>query len=92
MAGKQETCYLLRAPGYQALFSGDCVFAGGRISLQNTHDCRVPEYAASLAKLAQFDIDALFPGHHEIPLARAGRHLDTANATMARGLLPESAV
>jgi glyoxylase-like metal-dependent hydrolase (beta-lactamase superfamily II) len=85
-----HTCYLLSAPGYRALFSGDCVFAGGRISLQNTHDCRVPEYAASIAKLATVPIDALFPGHHEISLARAGRHLDTANATMARGLLPRS--
>jgi hypothetical protein len=44
-----------------------------------------------LVKLASFRI-ALFPGHHEISLARAGRHLDTANATMARGLLPESTV
>ena len=87
-----HTCYLLSAPGYQALFSGDCVFTGGRISLQNLHDCRVPEYAASLAKLATLHVDALFPGHHEISLARAGRHLDTANATMARGLLPESTV
>jgi glyoxylase-like metal-dependent hydrolase (beta-lactamase superfamily II) len=87
-----HTCYLLIAPGYHALFSGDCVFTGGRISLQNIHDCRVPEYAASVAKLAALPVDALFPGHHEISLARAGRHVDMANATMARGLLPESTV
>jgi hydroxyacylglutathione hydrolase len=52
---------------------------------------RLTEHA-SVAKLAALRIDALFPGHHEISLARAGRHLDTANATMTRGLLPESTV
>ncbi|WP_143673485.1 MBL fold metallo-hydrolase, partial [Streptomyces griseiscabiei] len=39
-------CYHLRTPDHRALFSGDCVFTGGRVSLQNLHDCRVPEYAA----------------------------------------------
>jgi len=85
-----HTCYLLEAPGYRALFSGDCVFTGGRVSLQNLHDCRVPQYAASLARLADIDVDALFPGHHEISLARAGRHLRAARDILARGLLPGS--
>ncbi|WP_128381452.1 MBL fold metallo-hydrolase [Streptomyces cavernae] len=83
-------CYHLRTPDYQALFSGDCLFTGGRISLQNLHDCRVPEYAASLTRLAALDVDALFPGHHEVSLARAGRHLTAAHDTIARGLLPRS--
>ncbi|WP_405869040.1 MBL fold metallo-hydrolase [Streptomyces sp. NBC_00005] len=85
-----HVCYHLRTPGYRALFSGDCVFTGGRISLQNLHDCRVPEYAASLTLLAELDVDALFPGHHEVSLARAGRHLVAARDTVARGLLPRS--
>ncbi|MEW2399648.1 MBL fold metallo-hydrolase [Streptomyces sp. NPDC046862] len=83
-------CYHLRTPAYRALFSGDCVFTGGRISLQNLHDCRVPEYADSLTRLAALDVDALFPGHHEVSLARAGRHLDAARDTVARGLMPRS--
>ncbi|WP_460061034.1 MBL fold metallo-hydrolase [Streptomyces sp. YKOK-I1] len=85
-----HVCYHLRTPGHRALFSGDCVFTGGRISLQNLHDSRVPEYAASLTTLAALDVDALFPGHHEISLARAGRHLAAARDTVARGLLPRS--
>ncbi|GAA3084678.1 MBL fold metallo-hydrolase [Streptosporangium carneum] len=85
-----HTCYLLEAPGHRALFSGDCVFTGGRVSLQNLHDCRVPEYAASLTRLAELEVDALFPGHHEISLNRAHRHLATARDTLTRGLLPES--
>lgn len=85
-----HTCYLLEAPGHRALFSGDCVFTGGRVSLQNLHDCRIPEYAASLARLAELEVDALFPGHHEISLNRARRHLTTARDILARGLLPES--
>ncbi|MEU6354732.1 MBL fold metallo-hydrolase [Streptomyces sp. NPDC047072] len=85
-----HTCYHLTTPSYQGLFSGDCVFTGGRVSLQNLHDCRVPEYAASLTRLAGLDVDALFPGHHEVSLARAGRHLAAAHDTVTRGLLPRS--
>jgi hydroxyacylglutathione hydrolase len=85
-----HTCYLLEAPGHRALFSGDCVFTGGRVSLQNLHDCRVPEYAASLTRLAALDVDTLLPGHHEISLRRAGRHLTAARDLLDRGLLPES--
>ncbi|MFC4054697.1 MBL fold metallo-hydrolase [Actinomadura syzygii] len=83
-------CYLLDAPEGRALFSGDCVFTAGRISLQNLHDARVPEYAASLARLAALEIDILLPGHHEISLARAGRHLAAARDVITRGLLPGS--
>ncbi|TDD35299.1 MBL fold metallo-hydrolase [Actinomadura sp. KC06] len=85
-----HTCYLLDAPEGRALFSGDCVFTGGRISLQNLHDTRVPEYAASLERLAALEIDMLLPGHHEISLARGGRHLASARDALTRGLLPES--
>ncbi|MEU9170327.1 MBL fold metallo-hydrolase [Streptomyces sp. NPDC048420] len=85
-----HTCYHLTTPDHRALFSGDCVFTQGRVSLQNLHDCRVPEYAASLNRLAELDVDALFPGHHEISLARAGRHLAAARDTVNRGLLPRS--
>jgi len=85
-----HTCYLLETPGQRALFSGDCVFTGGRISLQNLHDCRIPEYARSLTRLAELDIDALFPGHHEVSLTRAHRHLTAARDVFARGLLPRS--
>jgi hydroxyacylglutathione hydrolase len=89
-----HTCYLLETPDRRALFSWDCVFTGGRVSLQNLHDCRVPEYARSLSRLAELDaerpVDALFPGHHEVSLARAGRHLTAARDLCARGLLPRS--
>ncbi|TDB78429.1 MBL fold metallo-hydrolase [Actinomadura sp. KC216] len=85
-----HTCYLLDAPEGRALFSGDCVFTGGRISLQNLHDARVPKYAASLERLAALEIDMLLPGHHEVSLARAGRHLASARDALTRGLLPES--
>ncbi|WP_067464107.1 MBL fold metallo-hydrolase [Actinomadura macra] len=83
-------CFFLDAPGGRALFSGDCVFTGGRISLQNLHDSRVPDYAASLARLAELEIDALLPGHHEVSLARGTRHLLAARDVLARGLLPGS--
>jgi hydroxyacylglutathione hydrolase len=83
-------CYLLDTPGEKSIFSGDCVFAGGRVSLQHLHDCRVPEYARSLSRLAALEVDALFPGHHEISLSRAQRHLTAAHAVFEAGLLPRS--
>ncbi|GAA4690767.1 MBL fold metallo-hydrolase [Phytohabitans rumicis] len=85
-----HTCYLLETAGHRALFTGDSVFTGGRVSLQNLHDCRIPEYAASLERLALLDVDALFPGHHEVSLARAHRHLAAARDVLARGLFPPS--
>ncbi len=66
------------------------MFTGGRISLQNLHDCRPAEYTRSLARLARLSIDMLLPGHHEISLARGGRRLAAARDVLARGLLPES--
>jgi glyoxylase-like metal-dependent hydrolase (beta-lactamase superfamily II) len=87
-----HTCYLMEGPSGSALFSGDCVFTGGRISLQNLHDARVPEYAAAVARLADLHVDMLLPGHHEVSLAHGGRHVAAADDHFRRGLLPPTAV
>ncbi|WP_143226968.1 hypothetical protein [Actinomadura mexicana] len=76
-----------RARGPRAVL-GDRVPDGGRISLQNLHDSRVPDYAASLERLAGLEVDMLLPGHREISPARAGRRLRTARDVLRRGLLP----
>jgi hydroxyacylglutathione hydrolase len=69
--------YLLQ--GDQALFSGDCIFAGGRIILQNLPDCSLPDTTASLRKLATLPVEMLFPGHGLFAVRRGHRHIARAN-------------
>lgn len=69
------------------LFSGDCLFAGGRVSLQALHDCRLDRYADTVIDLAGRDIDALLPGHGDAELSGAGRDIHRA-AQSFRRLVP----
>ena len=74
------------------LLSGDLVFFGGQISLENTWDCRIQDYAASMAKLRAARVDALLPGHHFVSLRNGQRHIDAANRLFDRGFVPRSVV
>jgi hydroxyacylglutathione hydrolase len=62
------------------LIGADLVFWGGRILLQNIHDCRIDAYAASVHKMTQLDFDALLPGHLQISLRGGKTHLEQAAA------------
>ncbi|MDP8977669.1 MAG: MBL fold metallo-hydrolase, partial [Actinomycetota bacterium] len=84
--------FLARSRGRTALFGGDLVFFGGRISLLNNWDCRLREYADSMAKLGDARIDALLPGHHSLSLRDGQRHVDTANRRFEHGFVPPSLV
>ncbi len=89
-----HSCFLLREDGTNqggALFSGDCVFTRGRISLQNLHDVDIPAYAASLSRLHALGIDALFPGHYSVSLHEANRHIRKAHDVFSAGSLPPNA-
>ena len=84
--------YLLEGGERSCLFAGDCVLWGGTIILQNIPDCRIPEYAATMERLAGLHFEALLPGHLTITLREGKRHVDTAVAAF-RGLgLPRNAV
>lgn len=87
-----HTCYLAALGGHHVLFSGDHLFCGGRIALQNIWDCRVDDYVASLRKLADLRADRLMPGHLGISMSAARRHIDLALAALRGGLLPPSIV
>jgi hypothetical protein len=66
------------------LIGADLVFWGGRILLQNIHDCRIEAYAASVKKMAAREFDALLPGHLQISLRGGKAHLDAAAAAFAQ--------
>jgi glyoxylase-like metal-dependent hydrolase (beta-lactamase superfamily II) len=72
------------------LVQGDLVFQGGTILLQNTHDCSIQRYAASVAKLAQLEFDAFLPGHLGISLQAGQRHIEAAHAVFSRLGVPRN--
>jgi hydroxyacylglutathione hydrolase len=84
--------FLVEGRGGRILFGGDLVFFGGQISLANRWDCRIPAYAASMAKLRAARVDALLPGHHVVSVTNGQRHIDAANRLFDRGFVPRSVV
>ncbi len=70
--------YLLHGRQRRALFAGDAVFAGGRVVLQNIHDCSIQESAASIFKLERVAFDALLPGHGAVCWEEGTRHVALA--------------
>lgn len=80
--------FLWESPDGRALFSGDTVFTGGKIVLQHIWDCSIVEYAQSLAKLHEYNIDRLFPGHGTFLMSRASEHIGLAHDRFSRLELP----
>lgn len=70
--------YLLQGAQRRYLFGGDLIFWGGKISLINTHDASLADYAASIRKLMALSFDALLPGHLSISLREGKRHVEQA--------------
>jgi len=83
---------LLRGRERRYLFAGDAVFSGGRVVLQNIHDCSIQKSAASIAKLARLEFDALLPGHATICLDGGMRHVSIANAACQSLFVPKNLV
>jgi glyoxylase-like metal-dependent hydrolase (beta-lactamase superfamily II) len=71
------------------LFAGDVIFFGGKVLLQNIHDCRLDSLIGSLRKLRQLDVTALLPGHLTLSLKDGQRHIERANQVLDRLLIPE---
>lgn len=82
--------YLLHGKERRYLFAGDAVFSGGRVVLQNIHDCSIQKSAESIARLAALEFDALLPGHAAICLDGGKRHVDTAHAACQSLFVPKN--
>lgn len=83
---------LLEDGGQTVLFAGDVIFFGGKILLQNIPDCRLDAQIASLRKLRQLAVSALFPGHLTLSMRVGQRHIERANEVLDRLLIPEQMV
>lgn len=82
--------YTIAGRGGRYLFSGDCLFHGGRIALLNTADCSLPEYRATIARLAALDFDALLPGHGAVAMSHGADHAAAAATAFEKLILPPS--
>jgi hydroxyacylglutathione hydrolase len=81
-------CFLVTGGTGGYLFSGDHVFWGGKIILQNVWDSSVQEYAKSMNRLLEYDFEALFPGHLNFSLRNGRRHVQLAAEQFNRIGLP----
>ncbi|MQA06347.1 MAG: MBL fold metallo-hydrolase [Streptosporangiales bacterium] len=72
------------------LFSGDCLFAGGAVSIQALPDCRLDRYASTVTRLAEHHPEALLPGHGELVLDGAWRDIADSAASFARLIPPQN--
>jgi glyoxylase-like metal-dependent hydrolase (beta-lactamase superfamily II) len=84
---RDHMAFLAMTPG-GSLFSGDSVLAGGRILIQNVPDCDLAAYVATIGRLADLEVEALFPGHGLWSVRRGSRHLRAAKATVDRLAIP----
>jgi glyoxylase-like metal-dependent hydrolase (beta-lactamase superfamily II) len=81
--------YLLKGQR-NSLFTGDCLFAGGKIALSNTADCSIEKYRETILSMAQLEFDALFPGHGSLVLFGGKEHLQIAIDGFQSLTLPRS--
>lgn len=84
--------YRVRHGDDVALFTGDLVFAQGRVAILDTPDTDVDALAESIRTLRESAAEQLFPGHGAIALTRGWAHLDSALDAFDRGVLPEGLV
>lgn len=98
------TIQLLETPGHSAdhcaylvtvgetriLVSGDAVFAGGSVIMQDIPDCSVSATLASIRRLDALSFAVFLPGHGLFALQDGKRHVAKAAGFARRGLAPPS--
>ena len=83
-------CYLMDENGKRALFAGDSIIAGGKVSLQAIWDCELNKYVDTIRRLGKIHPDMLFPGHGCVVLNRGYLHIDKANERLDTLALPKN--
>lgn len=80
--------FLLERNGQSALFSGDTIFAGGKVVIQRIWDCCIQEYADTMARLKLLGLRSLYPGHGPFLLTDAYTHIERAHEFFERLEVP----
>ena len=76
--------------GVRTVFTGDALFPGGRILLQDTWDCDLSAALRSVERIAALQPGRLLAGHLAPVLDDASSHLQAALDRIARLLVPDS--
>lgn len=74
--------------GKKCLFTADSVFVCGQVLIQSLYDVSLYPYACAMKKLAELEVDALFPGHGVFCLENGGVHIKTCADKFGTGLIP----
>jgi hydroxyacylglutathione hydrolase len=80
--------YLVTVDETRILISGDAVFAGGAVILQDIPDCSVSATLASIRKLDALAFEVFLPGHGLFALREGKRHVAKAAGFARKGLAP----
>ncbi len=83
-----DVCWLLEQEKRRVLFTNDVVFLGGTIGLGNWLGSDLQEYRKNIGKLANLNIDSLFPGHYLWTLRDGQEHLDKAIENLKQPFVP----
>lgn len=83
-------CFLVQMEKGPALFAGDTVFAGGRISLLVAPGSDLLAMQESVTKLGGLGVESLLPGHGIFPLGGGQDHLDRAIKAFGTMVPPRS--
>ena len=86
-----DLCLLLTQGPERLLFTGDVVFYGGTVLLQNMWDSRVDKLIGSLRRLRSVNATAMLPGHFSFSLQDGQRHIERANRQLDELRLPDAA-
>lgn len=87
---KDSTCFLFKEGTRRALLTGDVVFYGGRLGIQNLEGFSFDDYRRDIHKLANLDIDMLLPGHGVFVLKRGQKHIERAIHKLSDFVMPET--
>jgi hydroxyacylglutathione hydrolase len=85
-----SVCFLVDAGEGVALFAGDTVFAGGRISLIVVPGSDLLAMQESVAHLGGLNVTSLLPGHGIFPLQGGQGHIDQAIEAFSTMVPPRS--
>jgi hydroxyacylglutathione hydrolase len=85
-----SVCFLVDTGEGAALFAGDTVFAGGRISLIVAPGSDLLAMQVSVAHLGGLNVASLLPGHGIFPLQGGQEHIDRAIEAFSTMLPPRS--